>query len=97
MEILIGALVALLTQVTKKVSAKLGAEMTKNIVLVFAFTLTFIFSLAVQGGLIAMETVDFMLKSFAAAIATYEVIYKRMLLKLFPSAERMDGMPDDRV
>ena len=44
-----------------------------------------------------METIDFMLKTFSASIAIYEVVYKRMLLKLFPPAERVDGMPDDRV
>ena len=97
MEILLGALVALLAQVTKKVSAKLGADMAKIVILVFVFTLTFVFSWAVQGKLISMETIDFMLKTFSASIAIYEVVYKRMPLKLFPPAERVDGMPDDRV
>lgn len=97
MEILLGALVALLTQLTKKVSAKLGADMARNVILVFVFALTFVFSWAVQGKLISMETIDFMLKTFSAAIAVYEVLYKRMLLKLFPPTEPVDGMPDDRV
>lgn len=83
MELLLGALVTLVVQGIKKANAKWGKEMTKAGVLLVTFLLVLAGTITSQSHLISPETIAFIVKSFSIAIATYEVVYKRVLVPVF--------------
>jgi len=79
MEIIIGGVAFFAAQIIKKITQKKGVEFAKNSVLLVVFLIVFLCAFAVRSNFISMQTVDFVVKTFALAIAWYEVIWKGLL------------------
>ncbi|MDP2654908.1 MAG: hypothetical protein Q8Q08_12880 [Candidatus Omnitrophota bacterium] len=77
MEILIGAAVAVATQISKKLVAKFGSEVTLLIVFAACAVLTIVLQ-AIENTTGGPGLIEAVARSFAASIATYEVVIKRV-------------------
>ena len=90
------AVIVVLTEVFKYITAKIekrnGRPMKKEtkgyIVLCFAFIISFIYSALVVTGVIDQSTIDMTVQIFTGALATYEVLYKRVLVKVVTSIKK---------
>lgn len=90
------AVVFVLTEVFKYITAKIerksGRPMKKEtkgyIVLCFAFIISFIYSALVVTNVIDQSTVNTAVQIFTGALATYEVLYKRILVKVVESVKK---------
>jgi len=89
-EILAVAVVFGVTEIFKKIVAKLEkkskTKLTKeeigNMVLIFGFIMSLAYSFIFIKGYITPEMITEATQIFACAIATYEVLYKRILIKV---------------
>jgi len=84
------AMVFVITEIFKyliaKIEVKTGKTLTKEgrgyIIICFAFLISFIYSALVVTNIIDQSVINITLQIFAGAIATYEVLYKLVLVKL---------------
>lgn len=89
-ELLAVAVVFTVTEIFKKIVTKLqktsGKKLTKeekgNMILVFGFAISLAYSFVFIRGYITPEMIADATQIFAYAIATYEVLYKRILCKV---------------
>jgi len=83
MELLIGAVVTLLTQIIKKVTDRFGKETGGAIILLTAFLVSVGYTLGVDiaDGFIDVTNIDYetILEVFASSVAIYEVVVKRVI------------------
>lgn len=79
MELLIPVIVSILTQLFKKMSAKFGHELSKNIIVLSVFGLAVVGAFLKMQGIISPELIGEVIKIGSISIAFYEVIYKRIL------------------
>jgi len=87
MEIIIGAIITVLTSLVKKINNKCGNEIGKSITILIVFFLSFIGALLYKKGVINPQIIADMGKISAYAIAIHEVIYKRIILPIFNQIE----------
>lgn len=89
-ELLAVAVVFIVTEIFKKIITELqkrtGKKMTKeekgNTILLFGFGISLIYSFIFTSGYVTPEMIAESTQIFAYAIATYEVLYKRILCKV---------------
>lgn len=79
MEIIIGGLAFFVTQLVKKIAAKMGVEYARNTVLLIVFLFVFAVAFIVRANFVSMDTLNFIAKTFGLAVAWYEVIWKGFL------------------
>ena len=79
MELLIGAIVSILTQIYKKLAEKFGQEQTNIIVYLTVFVLCLIWAFITQKHFISIDTLKEIGMIFSVAIAFYEVVMKWLL------------------
>jgi len=79
MELLIGAVISILTQVYKKLASKLGQDTTNIIIYLGIFVLCVIWAYITQKQLISVASLHQIGLIFASAIAFYEVVMKWLL------------------
>ena len=82
-EIIIGALVTLLTQAFKWLVDKYGYDMTKGVVLITVFIFSLVGAALYEWQFITPEMVETTFRIGAMAIGIYEVCYKRILKPIF--------------
>ena len=95
-EALAVAVIFVITEVFKrvitKVERKSGRPMKKEtkgyIVLCFAFIISFVYSALVVTNVIDQSTINTTVQIFTGALATYEVLYKRILMKVVTSIQK---------
>lgn len=95
-EVLSVAAVFILTEGFKYIIAKIerknGKQMKKEtkgyIVLSFVFVLSFIYSALVVTNVIDQSTINTAIQIFTGALATYEVLYKRILVKVVTTIKK---------
>ena len=83
MEIIIGAIITLLTEIIKVLIKKTGKEMGKAITILVVFLLAAIYSFLSVKGYFSTELIKEILAIGSYAIAVYEVLYKRIILPVF--------------
>lgn len=89
-EALVIAIVFIVTEIFKYIIAKIEkktgntmkTEAKGHLILVFAFALSLIYSVLVVTNIISQELINTTAIIFSGAIATYEVIYKRILVQI---------------
>ena len=82
MELLIGSVISIIVEISKRLTKKCGAEMSKSIILLVVFLLALVAAwLRSQGywGVAIQELLTMM----GVAVGFYEIIYKRILSKVF--------------
>lgn len=72
----------IITAIEKKTSTQLTPDMKDYVVLTFAFLLSVLYVALIEIQVINQETINTAVKIFAQAIAVYEVLYKRILVKI---------------
>lgn len=82
MELLIGSVISIIVEISKWLTKKCGAEMSKSIILLVVFLLALIAAWSRSQGYWGMAIQE-LLTIGAVAIAWYEIIYKRILSKVF--------------
>lgn len=92
MEILIGAVITLLTELVKKVTSKFGKEIGGAIILVSAFIISVVYTLGVDlsDGFIDINNIDYetIVGVFGASVAVYEVAVKRIITPTLAKATK---------
>lgn len=88
MELLIGPIVSFAVEGIKKLSKKYGVEHTKNALLLFVFMGVLGATMAREANLVSTETLAFMVKTFSMAIATYEIVVKRVVIPIFDALKK---------
>ncbi|MCK4454515.1 hypothetical protein KAU51_04235 [Candidatus Parcubacteria bacterium] len=78
-EIIIGALVTLLTQGFKWLVKRYGYDATQSAILISVFVISLTGALLYEWRFITPEMIETSLRISAIAIGVYEVIYKRFL------------------
>ncbi len=78
-EIIIGALVTIVTQIIKWLVGRFGYEATRSAILIVVLLLSFVGALLYEWKFITPETIDMAFRIGAVAIAVWEVAYKRVL------------------
>lgn len=79
MEILIGALISLITEIYKKISEKLGVNNAKIVFLGIPFVLVVAYTFLLKNGVVNETIIQNMVETFAVSVATYEVLFKRFI------------------
>jgi len=79
MELLFGALTAVLVEVGKKIVDRFGYKVASLVILGSAFILSVGFSLLTVQGIITKEMITSIAVVWASSVATYEIILKRIL------------------
>jgi len=79
MEILLGLVVSGITEIAKVISAKLGKELTSKLIYGIVFLGTFVFTYMLRAGVISMADVQNFIEIFSTAVASYEIVIKRVL------------------
>jgi hypothetical protein len=82
MEILAGVLISWALQLLKKVSSKIGKEMTKGITLVVLFAVVFVVTFLEKTGRVPLEFLTQLYTVFLVAVANYEIVIKKVVLPL---------------
>lgn len=85
MTLLFGLLTAFITELVKKVKARYGEALGTLMIYGVIFLIALIWTLLTTYQIISPETIDKFLTIVASAVATYELIIKRLSV-LFPSA-----------
>lgn len=83
MELLVGAVIALLTEVYKWIVGKLGVEKGHVVIYVGVFILCLAWALFKQYNVVKPETYLVIGQVFAAALAFYEVVIKWVVGNVF--------------
>lgn len=83
-EIIVSAIITILTSVIRWLAKKYGKEMAKAIVLLTAFVLSLLAAALQLKGVISPILVQDAFSIFAGAVAIYEVVWKHIL---FPAIE----------
>lgn len=78
MEIIIGFLVSLLTEVGKFLTKKFGKEMSSKIVRVFVFSCSLSITLLLSAEVISIETLKSFAYTLGIAIGFYELVTKNL-------------------
>lgn len=71
-----------IAKIEKKTGNKMKAETKGYVVLVFAFALSLVYSALVVANVISQDLINTAVAIFSGAIATYEVVYKRVLVQI---------------
>jgi hypothetical protein len=91
MELLLGALTAVLIEAGKKVVDKLGYKIASFAVLGSAFALSVVFSVLTIKGIITSQMISSVGLVWASSIATYEIVIKNLMpiySKIFSAGEK---------
>lgn len=83
MELIIGAVITILTAIIRKLSGKIGTEMMKNLTIIIVFVLALGGAFLFHKGVINEGFITQWTEISAYAIAIYEVVYKRIILPIF--------------
>lgn len=89
-EIIIGALVTLLTQAFKWLVSKYGYDVTQSAILIIVFALSISGAALYEWRFITPETVETIFRIGTMAVGIYEVFYKRVLKPVIDKIKRMD-------
>jgi len=79
MEILIGIMLAGVTEIMKELRARFGKETATRIIYAFTFIAALVYATLQYYGIFNSQTWKIAVEIFSAAIATYEVIIKRFI------------------
>jgi len=82
MELLVGAIISLITELFKWLTKKIGIKMGKAVILITVFILALIAAWFRDIGLLDQMIREW-LEIGAVAIAWYEIAWKRILVKIF--------------
>lgn len=82
MELLVGAVIAFLMQIYKKINEKFGVNNSNLLVLGGVFLMSLIYSVLRYKGIISENLLKVVVEIFAYAVATYQVVYKAIILPI---------------
>ena len=83
MEILISIVISIFTELLKKLSTKLGYEMTTKFVSFLVLLFCFIGAVLYTKGIVTWEMVNKWLQIALIAVGYYEVVYKQIVVPAF--------------
>jgi hypothetical protein len=78
MELLLGAITAILIQAGKKLVDRFGRVAASAVILGTGLLLSIAFTLSVKHGIITAEQLTYAATIWASSVATYEIILKRL-------------------
>ena len=83
MEIVIAAVISLLTQFFKWMVGRFGKQLTKNAVVLFVLIVSVFMAYLKTGGYLTVELIQEVMGLLTMAVGFYEVVYKRVLKSIF--------------
>lgn len=78
MSLLLGFLVSLVVEAIKRLKARVGEELGTAVIYGFVFLIAVVWTVLTTNNIISAETINKILTIVATAIATYEIIIKRI-------------------
>lgn len=78
MTLIFGVLTSLIAEVVKRVKARFGEAIGTQLIYAFIFVLAIIWTVLTTQNIISPETINKVLTIVATAVATYEIIIKRL-------------------
>lgn len=76
--ILLGAISSYVTEGIKYLRSRIGKKNTKNLIHLILFGFALIFTGLTTSGILSLETVERLVSFLGAALANYEIVWKRL-------------------
>ena len=86
MELLLGSVISILTEIFKWLTKKIGTEMSKAVILIVVFILALIAAWIKDAGYFS-TIMQGWFTIVGVAIGFYEIIWKRILVKIFQTVK----------